>query len=489
MDKLIELIHSPNLDDWKESCKNALENIFGSPNGRYAARAKDTYRLRAPFMSRGKGVSFAALIHTSNPDSGPYGGMSFVIFPVEDGPCLITMVIGTQGLSPDEQVLGRPGHARKANAICAWLNQKYGSGEMIAWAKQDPVRTEIRLPKNVEQQFPEYSSVFSRYGGELYAVYAPNDNRAGTEDALKAFLDLMFEERNEYPLKAYADDSERIRKEYYSHLMPNIMKSEMKSLLDERRFVIVEGPPGTGKTRMALQLIKDDYQGYGKSIQFHPNTTYENFVGGLAPVHTDGGMGFKFAPTKGFLMEAVEEARNNPEKQYLLHIDEINRSDMAKVLGEAIFLFETDEEEKREIELAYDFGEGFHNKLSLPDNMYVLGTMNSADRSIAILDVAIRRRFAFQKLWPQMIVVEKYGCETMQKAFRELVGIFIEYANDDSLSLVPGHSYFLEDDEGKAVKHLKVHLIPLLEEYQMQGYVAGFSDAILGYIQWINALN
>lgn len=489
MEKLIKLVHSPNLDNWKGSCEEALDELFGSPNGRYPAKATKVYKLRAPLMSGGKGVSFAALIHPSNPDSGPYGGMSFVLFPIEDGPCLITMIIGTQGLSPDEQVLGRPGHARKATAICDWLNHKYGSGKMLAWAKQDPVRTEIRMPKNIEQQFTKYSSVFSRYGGELYAIYAPNDNKESTEDALKAFLDLMFEERNQYPLTGHADDSERIQKEYYSYLLPDIAKLEMKALLDERRFVIVEGPPGTGKTRMALQLIKEDYGGNGKSIQFHPNTTYENFVGGLAPVNTDDEMGFKFAPVKGFLMDAVEKARNNPEENYLLHIDEINRSDLAKVLGEAIFLFEADEEEKREIDLPYDFGEGFNNKLSLPENMYVLGTMNTADRSIAILDVAIRRRFAFQKLWPQMKVVEKYGCGTMQRAFRELVAIFIEYANDDSLSLVPGHSYFLVKDEGKAVNYLKVHLIPLLEEYLMQGYVASFSDAVRGYIQWINALN
>ncbi len=488
MNKLIELVHYPNLSDWKESCEKVLDGLFGSPNGRYLAKAKNVYKLRAPLMSSEKGVSFAALIHPSNPDSGPYGGMSFVLFPIEDAPCLITMIIGTQGLSPDEQVLGRPGHARKAAAISNWLNHKYGDGKMVAWSKQDPVRTEIKVPKNIEQYFSKYSSVFSRYGKELYAIYAPTDNKQGTEDALKAFLDLMFEERNQYPLAAYREDADRIQKEYYSYLMPDITKEGMNQLIKDRRFVIVEGPPGTGKTRMALQLIEEDYGGNGKSIQFHPNTTYENFVGGLAPIETEDEMGFKFAPKKGFLMEAVEDARRDPDKDFLLHVDEINRADLSKVLGEAIFLFEIDEEDKRQIHLSYDFKAGFGTKLSLPDNLYVLGTMNSADRSIAILDVAIRRRFAFQKLWPQMTVVQEYGCEIMQQAFKELVSIFIEHANDDSLSLVPGHSYFLAKDEKKAVKYLKVHLIPLLEEYLMQGYVASFSDAVRGYIQWVNAL-
>ena len=134
----------------------------------------------------------------------------------------------------------------------------------------------------------------------------------------------------------------------------------------------------------------------GQTIQFHPNTTYENFVGGLAPLQESGnendGLGFRFAPKTGFLIEAAAEAIQNPSRDYLLHIDEINRADLGKILGEAIYLFEPDPESPREISLAYDFGEPYFRKLQLPNNLHVLGTMNSADRSIAILDVAVRRR-------------------------------------------------------------------------------------------------
>ncbi|MDD3625868.1 MAG: AAA family ATPase [bacterium] len=489
MKKLIELIYSNGFDNWKDDCQDAFNELFGSSDGRYSSHAQSVIKLRAPFMSSDSGVSYAALIDPSNPDSGPYGGMCFVIFPIEDGPCLICLGIGTQGLSPDEQVLGKPGHARKTNAICAWLNQEYGKGEMVAWAKQDPVRTEIEIPKNIQQKFPGYNAVFKRYGGVLYAVYAPNGKKEGTENAIKAFLDLMFEERGYSPLSKFQEDSNKIKSAYFSYLMPDISMKEMKKILDERHYVIVEGPPGTGKTEMAISLIKDEFKGNGMTIQFHPNTTYENFVGGLAPIQSEEGMGFKFAPKKGFLMEAVDAANKNPDKKYLLHIDEINRADLAKVLGEAIILFEAEQVGKREIELAYEFDEKQGNKLKLQENLYILGTMNTADRSIAILDVAIRRRFAFVKLWPQMKVVEEYGCNLMQKAFREIVSIFIENANEDTISLVPGHSYFLEKDENKAIKYLKLHLRPLLEEYLMQGYVAGFADSIRGYLQWLEALD
>jgi 5-methylcytosine-specific restriction protein B len=114
--------------------------------------------------------------------------------------------------------------------------------------------------------------------------------------------------------------------------------------------------------------------------------------------------------------------------------------------------------------------------------------MNSADRSIAIVDVAVRRRFAFVSLWPRMSVVEQHGCATMQNAFKELISIFIEHAADDAFPLVPGHSYFLESDESRAKQSLQVNLAPLLEEYLAQGYVGGFAGPIRGYLQKLRSL-
>jgi 5-methylcytosine-specific restriction protein B len=114
--------------------------------------------------------------------------------------------------------------------------------------------------------------------------------------------------------------------------------------------------------------------------------------------------------------------------------------------------------------------------------------MNSADRSIAILDVAVRRRFAFLSLWPSLAVVEEHGCELSQKAFRELVSTFIEHATEEALPLVPGHSYFLGKDEGLARTNLKTSLVPLLTEYLAQGYVSGFAEPIRAYLQWLESL-
>jgi 5-methylcytosine-specific restriction enzyme B len=133
-DPLVEIIHSGTLDSWKERNEKALAGLFGT---RYSKRAEKTVALRAPDM-RGSdsGVPYAAYIHPSNADAGAYGGMSFVIFPVEEEPCLVAMVIGTQGLAPDETILGRPGHSRKMQAISTWLNHRFGGGDQVSWTSR-----------------------------------------------------------------------------------------------------------------------------------------------------------------------------------------------------------------------------------------------------------------------------------------------------------------------------------------------------------------
>lgn len=487
-DPLVEIIHSQTLDFWKERNERALAGLFGN---RYAKRAEKSVTLRAPDMRGSEAnVPYAAYIHPSNADAGAYGGMSFVIFPAEGAPCLVAMVIGTQGLAPDEAILGRPGHARKLHAICLWLNHQFGRGEQVAWAKQDPTRVDIDAPESIQRAWPAYERVFKRYGRVLYALYRPTTDRAGTAAALSAMLDLMFEERGHSTLKEFEPESTDIRSAWFSHLMPRTDNERVIELLKHRRFVVLQGPPGTGKTRMARQILAGEYGGFGRSVQFHPSTTYENFVGGLAPLQnggSDGGLGFRFAPKPGFLLEAAAQAADTAQR-YLLHIDEINRADLGKILGEAIYLLEARPESRREIDLPYDFGQPFHQRLHLPDNLHILGTMNSADRSIAIVDVAVRRRFAFLSLWPSFDIVQEHGCGLTQRAFQELVSIFVEHAPDDALALVPGHSYFLEKDDARARVNLRTSLAPLLSEYLAQGYVSGFAESIRGYMQWLESL-
>ena len=488
LEQLVEVIHTKDDQNWKDRNEKALKGLFGSPQGRYPLPSEKLIQLRAPEMGPDSGVAFAAYIDPNNPPKGPYGGLSFVVFPSRDEPALIGLGVGTQGLAPNEAALGRPGHARKTQAICAWLNAKFGKGKLIAWAKYDPTRTDLRIPDTVTSEWPAFKSVFDRYGHVMYAIFKPTDDQAATREALTAFLDLMFEERGVQPNAPHRQNRDQIRSEWFEYLMPQVTRAQVKSLLDQRRFAVIQGPPGTGKTTMAQDLLEQEFGGVGSIVQLHPNATYETFIGGLAPVSTDKNIGFQFAPKSGFLMDAAKAAKSVGTKPYLLVIDEINRADLSKILGEAIFLLEAKPSKPREINLPYDFGEPFHTKLRIPDNLFILGTMNTADRSIAIVDVAIRRRFSFVSLWPQMSVVKAKGCALMQEKFQKAIGIFVEHAQEDAFNLVPGHSYFLEQNEEHAKAALKSGLAPLLEEYLAQGYIGGFSEQVRAYLQEIRSL-
>ena len=279
IDPLVQIVHSLQQAEWSKRNEDAFEALFGSPEGRYPRAAKSSVTLRAPEMSADSGVPFAAYIHPSNPSKGAYGGLSFVIFPVADAPCLVGLLVGTQGLSPDEAILGRPGHARKAQAICAWLNQEFAHGEQIAWAKQDPTRTDINVPENLQREWSAYKSVFDRYGRVMYALFKPAADDKITRDAITALLDLCFEERR-FPVNAnQRDDSDRIRAKWFSCLMPVATRAEVRKLLAARRFVILQGPPGTGKTTMALELLSEDYGGIGAKHPVSPEHNLRNFCG------------------------------------------------------------------------------------------------------------------------------------------------------------------------------------------------------------------
>ena len=172
--------------------------------------------------------------------------------------------------------------------------------------------------------------------------------------------------------------------------------------LQEKRQVIFYGPPGTGKTYVAQAIAQHCQENGGgfEIVQFHPSYSYEDFVEGFRPTLTDGGQaGFKL--TQGPLRRIAEKAEANQNATFILVIDELNRGNVSKVLGELYFLLEYRD---KKVRLQYgggagkggDDSEGF----SLPSNLWFICTMNTADRSIALMDAALRRRFYFAPFFP-----------------------------------------------------------------------------------------
>jgi 5-methylcytosine-specific restriction protein B len=168
---------------------------------------------------------------------------------------------------------------------------------------------------------------------------------------------------------------------------------DLAELLAERRQVILYGPPGTGKTYLARKLGMYLTEPHAvQLVQFHPSYTYEDFFEGFRPRSTvDGRLEFELRP--GAFRSLAEEAREHLSTAYILIIDEINRGNLAKIFGELYFLLEYRDQR---IRLQYS-----QEDFTLPDNLYVIGTMNTADRSIALVDAAMRRRFAFVEMHPQ----------------------------------------------------------------------------------------
>ena len=247
---------------------------------------------------------------------------------------------------------------------------------------------------------------------------------------------------------------------------------QIASLLKSRKFVILEGPPGTGKSRMAANILAESFKNRGVLTQFHPSTTYEDFVAGLSPDIANEAL--RFTSRAGQLMEAAKLAKSG---ESLLFIDEINRADLGRVLGEAIYLFEPGKDgESRCVRLPHriDGEETF----SLPTNLYVLATMNTADRSVARMDLAIRRRFAFVTLMPDRTAVEKLSTPKGLTLFDQLCSVFLEFAQDDALVLMPGHSYFIADNDETLNSRLRHELIPLIDEYLREGYLGPASASL-----------
>ena len=244
---------------------------------------------------------------------------------------------------------------------------------------------------------------------------------------------------------------------------------DIEALLIEKKQVIFYGPPGTSKTYVARRFSEYFTQDTDnvEVIQFHPSYSYEDFIEGIKPIILKTGVsGFSKEP--GLIKKMVKRCIKTPEKRFVLIIDEINRGNISKIFGELIYLLEYRNEK---ISLTYSSEE----KFSIPPNIYIIGTMNSADRSIAFVDYALRRRFYFIEFYPNSkngILFDWFKDKSVQGIDAKEIVDMLDQINQKITTQLGkeyqiGYSYFMVKNlnRNKLKMIFKYAVIPLIEQY------------------------
>ena len=246
--------------------------------------------------------------------------------------------------------------------------------------------------------------------------------------------------------------------------LPIDLMEEIHSLLEEKKQVIFQGPPGTGKTYVAQKLA--EHLAGSKSrvtlVQFHLSYDYVDFVQGYRPAPMDNGQpGFRLQD--GPLLRMAQRARDNPGVPHYLIIDEINRANLGKVFGELYYLLEYRDDE---VMLQYS-----DKAWSLPENLYIIGTMNTADRSIALVDLALRRRFYFVEFHPDKDPIKGLLHRYLEKnsAAVDWIADVVDEANkrlSDEPQAAVGPSHFMKPnlDDERIRRIWEYGVLPYVEE-------------------------
>lgn len=244
--------------------------------------------------------------------------------------------------------------------------------------------------------------------------------------------------------------------------------TDLENLLKNKKNIILQGAPGVGKTfcarRLAYEMMGEKDESRVSLVQFHQNYSYEDFILGYKPSGSD------FELQRGIFYKFCIAAANNSDKPYFFIIDEINRGNLSKIFGELLMLIEKDYRGEK-LTLAYK-----DEKFFVPKNIYIIGMMNTADRSLAMIDYALRRRFSFYDMHPGFASEEfkKYqaalGNPRFDRLIEKIEDLNRAIAKDESLGsgFELGHSYFCGQ---KSVNDAWLHqvinydIIPMLQEY------------------------
>ncbi len=330
------------------------------------------------------------------------------------------------------------------------------------------VTSEYNYDRSVDEHYPNLRNVRWTHKGEWKLSDSTVQKKSFAQKTLTDItsadyvgqLNALFNDDEAYSSKNFLDEVYIKEDDYYT----------LVELLDRKKNIILQGAPGVGKTftakRLAYSMMDVKDQNRVMMVQFHQSYTYEDFVEGFRPAGGNAGFEIKKGPFYRF----CTEAKGHSENKYFFIIDEINRGNLSKIFGELFMLIEND---KRGTPLQLMYSD---EKFSVPKNVYIIGTMNTADRSLAMLDYALRRRFAFFEMTPGFETdgFKKEKDRLSSEKFNRLIDcvkeLNKEIAKDDSLGegFCVGHSYFCnlkEASEKTLANIVKYEIVPLLNEY------------------------
>lgn len=418
--------------------------------------------------------AYFGIINADQHDKGAYEGFSLVVFP--NAECtthfVIALCVGTGGFGNDEYDASSPHLRRKFLRL---RDEKY-TGQQFFKVNFLDIKTRSAINDHLDD-IEDLEQVVRYYSKYLSACQIVDVTEYSQEhevyEIVRKWLATYAEFRN---VASNKDQRNSIRKSLPDAKdLDDYSEGAIYRRLLKERFIILQGAPGTGKTWTANKIAEDYFSGSsGETFfeQFHAETTYSDFVYGIRP-KTDG-ENLLYVEHYGTLIKAIEAAESG--KPTLLIIDEINRANLSSVLGPVFYLFEKNATANRN-----NLKVGNKKISKLPDSLYVVGTMNTADRSLAVVDFALRRRFSWITLRPHVIAVDEEQ-EFIESEFDYFSELFNKFASSEELNLQPGQSYFIAENHEAWKQRLRYELVPLMKEYFSEGYlknaVSGFSDYV-----------
>lgn len=415
-----------------------------------------------------EGAAYWGFLNPEEETSGQYSDFSFVVFPdsySDVKTCVVCLGVGSSGFRNDYHLAALPGIRRM------FLKLK-GQNTFFKASFNDIESVSTDLLNKIDISYRELTTVIKRYKTVLPASCIVNPQEENGMKIIYTWLATYAKIRswatNDKQRKAIEKALEISDPEVHDE------EKDIKDLLEKRKYIVLQGAPGTGKTYTALNIAEDKKYTQTFFEQFHAETTFSDFVYGIEPNTSKDMSQPQFQAKKGILYQAVEYAINNKNEKVLLIIDEINRANLSNVLGPVFYLFEY-QTGMRNVKISV----GDMELTQLPDNLYVIATMNTADRSLAVVDFALRRRFAWYTLRPHEIT-PGVGKKFMKETYNKFADIFFLYATDDELNLQPGQSYFIvgTNESAEEMKERMIYeLLPLMKEYLTEGYLLKAKDA------------